>query len=262
MALAVALISARAREWSPVAVELFTCLVVAGVAYLLYAAVQTFAQGGTAVVVVGSVVLWLMELAALALTVSYAFEILDILGRRPRAAAIAADPATLADESPSRCRPTTSPSRWCGRPSRRWRVSTIRTSSSRWSTTTPATRRSGGRCATSAPSWGRASSSSTWSRGRGSRRGRSTRRPAASPRTSRSSPSSTPTTSSNPVSSPPSCGHFAAPEVAFVQSAQHYRDWEDDDYLRGLFYSFRYFFDVTMPAAPTATRSSSAGRWA
>ncbi|HKA12813.1 MAG TPA: glycosyltransferase [Candidatus Dormibacteraeota bacterium] len=43
-------------------------------------------------------------------------------------------------------------------------------------------------------------------------------------------------------------GHFADPEVAFVQTPQHYRDWEDDRYLRGLFYSYRYFFDVTMPS--------------
>src|SRR5438105_11959358 len=42
--------------------------------------------------------------------------------------------------------------------------------------------------------------------------------------------------------------HFADPRVAFVQSAQHYRDWEDDSYLRGLFYSYRYFFDISMPA--------------
>jgi cellulose synthase/poly-beta-1,6-N-acetylglucosamine synthase-like glycosyltransferase len=43
-------------------------------------------------------------------------------------------------------------------------------------------------------------------------------------------------------------GHFADPRVAFVQSPQNYRDWEDDSYLRGLYYSYRYFFDVTMPA--------------
>ncbi len=42
--------------------------------------------------------------------------------------------------------------------------------------------------------------------------------------------------------------HFADPEVGFVQAAQHYRDWEDEPYLRGLFFSYRYFFDVSMPA--------------
>jgi cellulose synthase/poly-beta-1,6-N-acetylglucosamine synthase-like glycosyltransferase len=43
-------------------------------------------------------------------------------------------------------------------------------------------------------------------------------------------------------------GHFDDPGVGFVQTSQHYREWEDDRYLRGLFYSYRYFFDVTMPA--------------
>lgn len=43
-------------------------------------------------------------------------------------------------------------------------------------------------------------------------------------------------------------GHFSDPRVAFVQTPQHYRDWQDDPYLRGLFYSYKYFFDVTMPA--------------
>ena len=43
-------------------------------------------------------------------------------------------------------------------------------------------------------------------------------------------------------------GHFADPNVAFVQTPQNYRDWEDDQYLRGLYYSYRYFFEITMPA--------------
>ncbi|HYL70529.1 MAG TPA: glycosyltransferase family 2 protein, partial [Candidatus Dormibacteraeota bacterium] len=43
-------------------------------------------------------------------------------------------------------------------------------------------------------------------------------------------------------------GHFDDPSVAFAQSSQNYRDWEDSSYLRGLFYSFRYFFDLTMPS--------------
>jgi cellulose synthase/poly-beta-1,6-N-acetylglucosamine synthase-like glycosyltransferase len=43
-------------------------------------------------------------------------------------------------------------------------------------------------------------------------------------------------------------GYFADPRVAFVQTPQNYRDWGDDRYLRGLFYSYKYFFDLTMPA--------------
>ncbi len=43
-------------------------------------------------------------------------------------------------------------------------------------------------------------------------------------------------------------GHFADPNVAFVQTPQNYRDWTDDQYLRGLYYSYRYFFEITMPS--------------
>jgi len=42
--------------------------------------------------------------------------------------------------------------------------------------------------------------------------------------------------------------HLADPNVAFVQTPQNYRDWEDSPYLRGLFYAYRYFFEVTMVA--------------
>ncbi|MHB1526750.1 MAG: glycosyltransferase [Candidatus Dormibacteria bacterium] len=40
--------------------------------------------------------------------------------------------------------------------------------------------------------------------------------------------------------------HFADPAVAFVQTPQHYREWENDGYLAGLFYSYKYFFDIAM----------------
>ncbi|MHB8719057.1 MAG: glycosyltransferase [Candidatus Dormibacteria bacterium] len=40
--------------------------------------------------------------------------------------------------------------------------------------------------------------------------------------------------------------HFADPGVAFVQTPQHYREWQGNRYLAGLFYSYKYFFDVSM----------------
>jgi len=43
-------------------------------------------------------------------------------------------------------------------------------------------------------------------------------------------------------------GHFADKRVAFVQTPQDYRDWKDSGYLRGLYYSYKYFFDVSMPS--------------
>ncbi len=42
--------------------------------------------------------------------------------------------------------------------------------------------------------------------------------------------------------------YLADPTVAFVQTPQHYRDWRDSSYLRGLFHAYRYFFDITMVA--------------
>jgi cellulose synthase/poly-beta-1,6-N-acetylglucosamine synthase-like glycosyltransferase len=43
-------------------------------------------------------------------------------------------------------------------------------------------------------------------------------------------------------------GHFADDRVAFAQTPQDYRDWTDSGYLRGLYYSYKYFFDVSMPS--------------
>ncbi len=42
--------------------------------------------------------------------------------------------------------------------------------------------------------------------------------------------------------------HLANPRVAFVQTPQHYREWADDRYLAGVFHQFKYFFDVAMPS--------------
>jgi cellulose synthase/poly-beta-1,6-N-acetylglucosamine synthase-like glycosyltransferase len=42
--------------------------------------------------------------------------------------------------------------------------------------------------------------------------------------------------------------YLADPTVAFVQTPQHYREWRDSGYLRGLFHAYQYFFDVTMVA--------------
>src|SRR5438552_14456923 len=42
-------------------------------------------------------------------------------------------------------------------------------------------------------------------------------------------------------------GHFADPKVPIVQTPQNYRDWPDAQYLRGLYFSYEYFFEITMP---------------
>lgn len=40
--------------------------------------------------------------------------------------------------------------------------------------------------------------------------------------------------------------YLADPRVAFVQTPQHYRDWSGKAYSRGLFHAYRYFFEVGM----------------
>src|SRR2546421_5465336 len=72
------------RHWSWPAVQLFVTLAVGSALYLLYAAVLTGFQSLGVVGWVGSVVLSVLELAALGLSVSYAFELLDVLGRKDR----------------------------------------------------------------------------------------------------------------------------------------------------------------------------------
>jgi cellulose synthase/poly-beta-1,6-N-acetylglucosamine synthase-like glycosyltransferase len=41
---------------------------------------------------------------------------------------------------------------------------------------------------------------------------------------------------------------FADPDVAFIQSPQDYRDWDQAPYYRRLYYSYKYFFAVSQPS--------------
>jgi cellulose synthase/poly-beta-1,6-N-acetylglucosamine synthase-like glycosyltransferase len=45
-------------------------------------------------------------------------------------------------------------------------------------------------------------------------------------------------------------GHFASPNVAFVQTPQDYRDYRPDStlYQRACYHAYRYFFDLSMPS--------------
>ena len=57
-------------------------------------------------------------------------------------------------------------------------------------------------------------------------------------------------------------GWFANPTVAFVQCPQDYDEWQGDAYLTACRDSYAYFFTRRCSRATTATRPSSAGRWA
>jgi cellulose synthase/poly-beta-1,6-N-acetylglucosamine synthase-like glycosyltransferase len=43
-------------------------------------------------------------------------------------------------------------------------------------------------------------------------------------------------------------GYFADPSVAYVQTPQDYREWEGDPYLTACYDAYRYFFTTTMPS--------------
>src|SRR3989442_1002174 len=68
--------------WSYLAALLIVAILFAGVYYLVYSVLQAAADPLGPIVWFGSVVLLLLELAALGLSLSYAFEVLDVLSRR------------------------------------------------------------------------------------------------------------------------------------------------------------------------------------
>ncbi len=108
------------RRWSWIGAQLFAAVVLSAVAYLVYAATLTYASGLDTGVVIASTLLLLLEIAALALSISYAFEIVDVLSRRdallvrPVSRTNRGRPRTSPRRRRStrpRCRPTTA--RWC-----------------------------------------------------------------------------------------------------------------------------------------------------
>src|ERR1700683_389733 len=69
-------------RWSFLAAQVFVSVTVASLAYLVYAAFQTFLVGLPPVALFASVILLVFETCALLLSISFTFEICDVLGRR------------------------------------------------------------------------------------------------------------------------------------------------------------------------------------
>src|SRR5436305_9747188 len=42
------------------------------------------------------------------------------------------------------------------------------------------------------------------------------------------------------------CRHFVDPRIAYVQTPQHYREWQGNAYLEGLNYMYEWFFSISM----------------
>lgn len=247
ISLAVATVAMRVvqRRWSWVAALLFATLVLASLGYLVYAAVITYAAGLNPLVIVLSTVLLVLEILALALSVSYAFEIVDVLSRR--------DPPFVRPES------TTHP--WVALQLatynepvdivQRTLESLARIDYDRLlvqvvdnNTKDPALWQPLQQlCEQLGPRF-QFLHLEPWPGYKAGALNEATRRLAPQVEV-------VGIVDSDYIVQPnflrAMVGHFDDPTVAFVQSSQNYREWGDSLYLRGLFYSFRYFFDITMP---------------
>ncbi|TME45343.1 MAG: glycosyltransferase [Chloroflexi bacterium] len=240
------LFRAAQRRWSWVGTQLFSNVVLASLAYLVYAAWQTYARGLSAGVMAASTLLLLFEIAALALSVSYAFEIVDVLSRRerpltrPRSQSqpwVALQVASY-NEPVDILRPTLESLARLDYPHLIVQVVDNNTSDPAvWQPLQQLCEQLGPRF--------QFLHLEPWPGFKAGALNEATRRLAPQVEIIG-------IIDADYIVEPhflqAMVGHFDDPTVAFAQSSQNYRDWQDSSYLRGLFYSFRYFFDVTMPA--------------
>ncbi|HEX6350896.1 MAG TPA: glycosyltransferase [Candidatus Dormibacteraeota bacterium] len=234
------------RRWSWPAAQLFTLLVTGSVLYLVYAAVITVLQPLGVVGWLGSVVLWLLEVAALGLSLSYAFELLDVLGRRDRPYR-KPDPGyrpPVALQVPAYNEPLEVVEKTLRSLAElrydRLLVQVV-------DNNTPEEKVWRGLeklCQELGPRF-QFIHLENWPGFKAGALNEATRRLPKEYEVLG-------IVDADYVVEPgwleELVGLFADPKVAFVQSSQDYRDWKDDAYLRGLFYSYRYFFDVSMPS--------------
>jgi cellulose synthase/poly-beta-1,6-N-acetylglucosamine synthase-like glycosyltransferase len=234
------------RRWSLPAVQLFVVLVAGTVLYLVYVAVLTTVQATGPIAWIGSVLLFLLELIALSLSVSYAFELLDVLGRRdrPRTRPDPQHRPAIAIQVPAYNEPLEVLEKTLRSLAEldypRLLVQVVDNNTPDEAVWKPLEKLCG-----ELGSRFQFMHLADWPGFKAGALNEATRR------------------------LPPEyevisivdadyvveagfleelAGYFADPKVAFVQSPQNYRDWEDDGYLRSLFYSYRYFFDVSMPS--------------
>ena len=234
------------RRWSWTGAQLFAAIVLASLTYLAYAAYQTYAQGLSIGIVAASTVLLLVEIAALALSVSYGFEIVDVLARRDpplvrpasdRKRWVALQVATY-NEPVDIVRPTLESLGRLDYPHLLVQVVDNNTTDpALWQPLQQLCEQLGPRF--------QFMHLAPWPGFKAGACNEATRRLPAEVEI-------VGIIDADYIVEPDfldaMVGHFDDPQVAFAQSSQNYRDWQDNGYLRGLFYSFRYFFDVTMPS--------------
>jgi cellulose synthase/poly-beta-1,6-N-acetylglucosamine synthase-like glycosyltransferase len=234
------------RRWSWTGAQLFAAIVLASLTYLAYAAYQTYAQGLSFGIVAASTLLLLVEIAALALSVSYGFEIVDVLSRRdpplqrPRSERrpwVALQVATY-NEPVDIVRPTLESLARLDYPHLLVQVVDNNTTDpALWQPLQQLCEELGPRF--------QFMHLAPWPGFKAGACNEATRRLPAEVEI-------VGIIDADYVVEPnfldAMVGHFEDPQIAFAQSSQNYRDWQDNSYLRGLFYSFRYFFDVSMPS--------------
>ena len=246
VAVTVLLVRLLLRRWSWVGALLFVSVALSSLAYLVYAATLTYAAGLSALVIVASTVLLLLEIAALALSVSYAFEIVDVLSRRdlPLVRPISRTRPWVALQVATYNEPVDIVQRTLEALARidyeRLIVQVVDNNTSDPELWVPLQQL----CERLGPRF-QFLHLEPWPGFKAGALNEATRRLAPQVEVLG-------IVDADYIVQPDflesMVGHFDDPSVAFVQSAQNYREWGDSLYLRGLFYSFRYFFDVTMPS--------------
>ena len=79
--LAAAVVRLAMRRWSWLGAQVLACFVLASLAYLAYGALITYVVAPSTIYLLASTLLILLEVAALSLSISYLFEIVDTLSR-------------------------------------------------------------------------------------------------------------------------------------------------------------------------------------
>jgi cellulose synthase/poly-beta-1,6-N-acetylglucosamine synthase-like glycosyltransferase len=234
-------------RWSWPAAQLFTMVVLAALAYLLYAGLQTYAGDLGPGAIIASTLLLLLEIAALGLSVSYTFEIVDVLGRRNparRPLPRNAPEPWVALQVPTYNEPVELVERTLQALARidypRLLVQVVDNNTKDEALWRPIEEL----CARLGPRF-TFLHLDPWPGYKAGALNEATRRLPAHIEVIGIVDADYHV---RPDFLRATVPHFADPRVAFVQTSQHYRDWEDNGYLRGLFHSFRYFFDITMPA--------------
>ena len=233
-------------RWSTLAAQLFATLVLASTSYLLYAAVLPFVDRLSVIGVAASLVLLLLEAFALALSVYYLFEILDVFSRRTRTEHLAdssyrpkvAIQVPCYNEPIEVMRETLTALARLDYPDVIVQVVDNNTRDPKiWGALEKLCQELGSRFVFM--------HLEPWPGYKAGALNEATRRLPKDV-------SVLAIVDADYVVRPnfltATVGHFADERVAFVQTPQEYRDWKDSAYLRGLYYSYRYFFDVTMPA--------------